>query len=455
MGFWVVLGTDEWTVRLPSAVCGILTVLVTYALGVALFEVRTGLVAALLVALSPFQLWYAQEARPYALLMLLSTLSLLGFVKWLQEEKALWGWAWLLATGLAILTFLPAAYLMLGQGLFLILTWRRCGGQYRARLRRPAVVLPAVIIVGGLMPLLANGLRYFATALATPETVFGNLRPVSLGAIPYTFFAFSAGFSVGPTVAELHLPDLLGQVSQHLGSILLYGVVFATLFSVGCRRLASDRTPLLLLMLSLTVPIGVMLGLAAVTSHAYNVRYVAPALIPYLLIVARGLTPAGIGPPPKSGGLTHLRWDTVGLVLCVILLLGTLYGYYFNPTYAKVDSREVARVIAAGEQPGDIILLSFSANPGALRCYYLGALPVRVLHWRRQATPSIEARLQEVITSHHRAWLVALHPWLPGHEGGVPPRLAGAYAVGARWDFAGARVMLLERFSRPTKETKP
>jgi 4-amino-4-deoxy-L-arabinose transferase-like glycosyltransferase len=70
-------GGSEWSVRLPSALAGTLEVLAIYCLATMLFRPRVGLVAALLVAILPFSVWYGQEARPYALLMLLVTLQIL------------------------------------------------------------------------------------------------------------------------------------------------------------------------------------------------------------------------------------------------------------------------------------------------------------------------------------------------------------------------------------------
>ena len=77
--------------RFPYAIAGSLNVLAVYALGRTLGRPRAALVAALLMAISPFSLWYAQDARPYAFLMLFTTLQILftyravqrsGFINW-------------------------------------------------------------------------------------------------------------------------------------------------------------------------------------------------------------------------------------------------------------------------------------------------------------------------------------------------------------------------------------
>jgi hypothetical protein len=70
-------GGSEFVVRLPFALAGTLNVYALYLLGKTMFNARVGLTGALIVALSPFAVWYSQEARQYAFLMLFTTLQML------------------------------------------------------------------------------------------------------------------------------------------------------------------------------------------------------------------------------------------------------------------------------------------------------------------------------------------------------------------------------------------
>lgn len=70
-------GGSEWSLRLPAALAGTLSVYAVYALGRAVFRPRIAWLAALLMAILPFSVWYGQEARAYSLLMLFSTLQIL------------------------------------------------------------------------------------------------------------------------------------------------------------------------------------------------------------------------------------------------------------------------------------------------------------------------------------------------------------------------------------------
>jgi len=69
-GIMSLFGDAEWILRLPSAIAGVLAVPMIYILGARLFSEREGLVAAGILSLSVFPIYYAQESRPYSLLIL-------------------------------------------------------------------------------------------------------------------------------------------------------------------------------------------------------------------------------------------------------------------------------------------------------------------------------------------------------------------------------------------------
>ncbi|MGN6100948.1 MAG: glycosyltransferase family 39 protein, partial [Devosia sp.] len=69
-----VFGDTPWALRFPSAVLGALTVGALYWTGLPVIGRVGALIAALLLCVSSFHLWYSQEARSYALLGLAATL---------------------------------------------------------------------------------------------------------------------------------------------------------------------------------------------------------------------------------------------------------------------------------------------------------------------------------------------------------------------------------------------
>jgi mannosyltransferase len=75
---WIIrrFGDSEIWLRLSPAVAGTLTVPAMFLLARNLFGRRTALIAALLVAVSPFLIWYSQENAAYALLTLLTIVQM-------------------------------------------------------------------------------------------------------------------------------------------------------------------------------------------------------------------------------------------------------------------------------------------------------------------------------------------------------------------------------------------
>ena len=87
--FFKIFGISEFSLRLPSAIFSTLALIPLYILAKEMFNKKTALMAAALMALSPFHIWYAQEGRTYALTLLLSLLSSLFFYYYIAKRKFL------------------------------------------------------------------------------------------------------------------------------------------------------------------------------------------------------------------------------------------------------------------------------------------------------------------------------------------------------------------------------
>jgi mannosyltransferase len=124
-----VFGFGEVGLRSLSALAGTATIPVAYAAGAALVSRRSGLIAAALVAVNPFLVWYSQEARAYALFAFFSAVSLMFFAR----RSAL---PWAVASALAIATHYFAIFLVAPMAI-----WRR----WLVPALIPAVVLAAHI----------------------------------------------------------------------------------------------------------------------------------------------------------------------------------------------------------------------------------------------------------------------------------------------------------------------
>jgi mannosyltransferase len=125
------LGTGVVSLRLLSALAGIATVPVAWAIGRELQGPptrRAANVAAALVACSPLLVWYSQEARAYGLFVLLASLALLCFVRALQRPSTRRLAAFGLTASLALLTHYFAVFLLIPMML-----WLACSAISRGR----------------------------------------------------------------------------------------------------------------------------------------------------------------------------------------------------------------------------------------------------------------------------------------------------------------------------------
>ena len=119
------VGVNEWSARLPSALAGLLTVLIVYELGRLRFGARAGLWAALVLATSFAFLGAAHFANPDALLLAFSTLALAVF--WHDVQSGGRGWLGVVgaAAGLAVLAKGPVGLVLPAGVAIFFLAWQR------------------------------------------------------------------------------------------------------------------------------------------------------------------------------------------------------------------------------------------------------------------------------------------------------------------------------------------
>ena len=112
--FWLQLfGTNEVILRMSSAIFGIATIPLTYIVGKKLYDKNVGIIAALLVTVSPLMVYYSIEIRMYAAVVFFAVLSMNYLLDF--DEK---GDKKSLMKLLAVNTLIP--YLLIGGIVFYI-----------------------------------------------------------------------------------------------------------------------------------------------------------------------------------------------------------------------------------------------------------------------------------------------------------------------------------------------
>ncbi|MDD5614271.1 MAG: glycosyltransferase family 39 protein [Candidatus Omnitrophica bacterium] len=81
------LGNNEFSLRLLSLVFSLGSLILVYKLGKYIFNYKIGLISAFIMAFSGYQIWYAQELRPYSMVSFVGLISSYFLFKFFREKK--------------------------------------------------------------------------------------------------------------------------------------------------------------------------------------------------------------------------------------------------------------------------------------------------------------------------------------------------------------------------------
>jgi len=110
--------------RLWAFLCGSLVILLTYRVGIQFFKnAAVGLIAAFMVSVSAFLIFYAQEARFYSLAALLGLLNLWAFNRAFERDRRMDWVVFGLVVALGLYGHYFLAALVATEGVFLVAYW--------------------------------------------------------------------------------------------------------------------------------------------------------------------------------------------------------------------------------------------------------------------------------------------------------------------------------------------
>jgi tetratricopeptide (TPR) repeat protein len=118
-----IVGLDPLLLRIFPVLIGCASIALIYFWGSVLFSRRTGITAAFFLALSPTQIWYSQELRPYGLMLFLALCSVFTLEYALASARKNTRW-WVLyysATALFIFNHLFSILILIPQGIYIYL----------------------------------------------------------------------------------------------------------------------------------------------------------------------------------------------------------------------------------------------------------------------------------------------------------------------------------------------
>ncbi len=362
-------GETEFAGRYLGVLVGMVAIAAAFPLGRALFGVRSGVLAALLLALADLHIDLSQEVRHYSLLATGVMLSSLFYVRWRRRPGRANRVGYVLTTLLLLYTHYLGATIVLVQALHMLLTLRG------RRLTEGAFLLSAVGL--GFLPWLPvmvdqNRVRwdnplYYQNALPNSAETFRLVRMA-----------------------------LLGQWYAILGGLALLGAVTLT-YPRGESRFPRLRLrpiwPALYLALTVILIAGLIVAINERRQFltVRNFILLAPALA---VLAAHGLA-----------NLPRLARAFL-LALIVIIALTTVDARRHYP-----DWRAVVGNISAHHLPGEPVLMDVWVGDFPARYYVdrqLGPDTPRVSlrEWRAEYRELFLPRLLDFLQTHDSFWLI-------------------------------------------------
>ncbi len=339
-----IFGESEAALRSLSAAFGVGAVAFAYAAGRDLFGRPTGLIAAALLAVAPFAVYYGQEARMYAMLAFCAAASTWALQRLLHtppaQSPARAALLYALATSAGLWTQYAYPFVMLAQGVWTVL-WLARDRQASQRLMTPRL---SAYVAANLAALLSFA-PWLPIAIAQLSGWSVETQPYNFGGAALDAYRWLV---LGRTLpaSEATLPLLL------VGGLALLGVF-------GARK----RVEAVGLLLLAALPLALLLAL-----NLYRDAYLKFLLVctaPLLTLCANGIE-------QLAGRIRSASASAIAAIAMTALTAATfapsLRNLYFDPAYARDDYRAAQRMVAA--LPGGTAVVFNAPNQWEVFTYY-------------------------------------------------------------------------------------
>lgn len=338
--FALFFGKGEFIIRLPSVLFGIASIALIYGLGKSVFkDHKVGLIAAMLLALSPLHLEYSREARYYSFTVFFSLLSILFCYKIISETKWRWVILFSLVTILNVVTHATALLILIPQLLFLVIHGLKV---LRDKLKKSSFKIK-------LKKLQLKHNFTFRTVFIIPLLVTVFIVIKSSKQLLYSI-------KINPA---LPFSEFLTYISEKLSGSTPLAIFYLTFLTLGLVITFRKKKDEFLLLFPLLIIPPLILYFIRPEGFDFHIRYVIFTVIPFILITSYSI----------ANIINNRNLTFIVISSFVLLSIQPIQAYY---QIKKGDWRGVGRYLTQNAESGDIVITENYYNK-ILLDYYLQA----------------------------------------------------------------------------------
>lgn len=373
-GWGRLAGTTEFAIRFLSLLFGLVTIAIVIRFSSDMFSLEVALLSGLFAALHPMQVYYSQEVRMYALLVLLSIGSAWLFLRWLEVVNAFfkrkvsrqkvigWGLAYCLITAAGLYTHYSFPLVMIAEAIVFLVTFAVSENRLRFLVASLVLVAGVIVLIAPQVPTAIQQVTQW------PRDVLPPLPPEQI----ISTLIYGTTYSSG------------GQWGWFVPPVLLAIMGFFPSPDGGNKspRLHLSLPVVLLACMALLIPVGLV---AARAMTEANLKFLLVPGLAFWILVARGAL-LGIEITDPAYQPEGERPATVFFMVIVLLTLTFIPLYQgfssmrTDPAYARDDYRGLIERIVTESGKDAAIVLS-APNQIEVFSYYLpdgeGVLPLR------------------------------------------------------------------------------
>jgi len=333
--YWIVLfGDSAYSMRFLSLIFGVLAVFAMYKMGELLFDKQTGLLGALITAISPFQVQYSQEVKYYSLLMFLAVFSFYFFIKQFKRTRPSDSIFYLLCSAAMLYIHNYAMFILAAQNLYF---FTMLAGSKNENLNFKKWMFLQFVLCAVYLP-------WAFVVVKQVSVVKGNywLPKPGIQYLVLTFIYIAGSTKLLKLLIPLIFMSILN-ININPDNIF-HGALARSIKTFSFWKWLSSWNTIYLLVLWLLVPVLVPFVVSQYYMPIYHYRYTIAASGAFYLLAAKGI---------RNIGFKYIKYPVVLLVL--IMYFMSLEGYY--NTVRKEQWREVMAYIEKNARPGDVVLV--------------------------------------------------------------------------------------------------